>query len=130
MYWLCSLVNRSLRVLPNFLSCSCRFRADGLPTSVPDTPAAGIPLFGMLCYAIWYAMFVYFRILQSMSAPEDEGLQRAASKALLPNIDKIRTFFELSRDMEQVRRLTLALLSLSYPYPECFLLYQVVGNNR
>lgn len=41
-----------------------------------------------------------------MSAPEDEGLQRAASKALLPNIDKIRTFFELSRDMEQVRRMT------------------------
>lgn len=50
-------------------------------------------------------------IRQSMSAPEDEGLQRAASKALLPNIDKIRTFFELSRDMEQMMPLLLRRLA-------------------
>lgn len=39
---------------------------------------------------------------QAMSAPGDDGLQLAATKALLPNVDGIRTFFELSRDMEQV----------------------------
>lgn len=39
---------------------------------------------------------------QSMSAPEDDELERAATKALLPNVQKIQTFFELARDMEQV----------------------------
>lgn len=58
-----------------------------------------------------------------MSAPEDEGLQRAASKALLPNIDKIRTFFELSRDMEQVWPMTSTLLARSIVY---FLWYSVL----
>lgn len=37
-----------------------------------------------------------------MSAPEDVHLERAAAEALLPNVQKIQTFFELSRDMEQV----------------------------
>ncbi|CAM9358748.1 unnamed protein product [Ectocarpus sp. 12 AP-2014] len=44
---------------------------------------------------------------QSMSAPEDTELQSAATKALLPNIKKIKTFFDLARDVEQ---LTPALL--------------------
>ncbi|CAM9354908.1 unnamed protein product [Ectocarpus sp. 12 AP-2014] len=46
-------------------------------------------------------------IRQSMSAPEDTELQSAATKALLPNIKKIKTFFDLARDVEQ---LTPALL--------------------
>ncbi|CAM9142081.1 unnamed protein product [Ectocarpus sp. 13 AM-2016] len=44
---------------------------------------------------------------QSMSAPEDTELQSAVTKALLPNIQKIKTFFDLARDVEQ---LTPALL--------------------
>lgn len=41
-----------------------------------------------------------------MAAPEDGDLENAAAKALLPNVQQIRAFFELSRDMEQVRWLT------------------------
>lgn len=37
-----------------------------------------------------------------MSTPGDEELESAATRALLPNIEKIQTFFELARAMEQV----------------------------
>lgn len=37
-----------------------------------------------------------------MSAPGDMEMQRAASRALLPNVAGVRMFFELSRDMERV----------------------------
>lgn len=40
-----------------------------------------------------------------MSAPGDEKLESAATAALLPNVEKIKTFFELARSMEQVRTL-------------------------
>lgn len=36
-----------------------------------------------------------------MSAPGDEELESAATKALLPNVKKIQAFFELARDMDQ-----------------------------
>lgn len=39
---------------------------------------------------------------KSMREPGDEGLQAAATKALLPNVAKIHTFFQLARDLEQV----------------------------
>lgn len=38
-----------------------------------------------------------------MNAPGDADLESAAAKALLPNVQKIKTIFDLSRDMEQVR---------------------------
>lgn len=44
---------------------------------------------------------------QSMSAPGDLEMQHAASLALLPNVASVRVFFELSRDMEQVRILSV-----------------------
>lgn len=46
-----------------------------------------------------------------MSAPEDTELQSAVTEALLPNVKKIKTFFDLARDMEQVSEpYTAALL--------------------
>lgn len=39
---------------------------------------------------------------QSMSAPEDTELQSAVTEALLPNVKKSKTFFDLARDVEQV----------------------------
>lgn len=49
-----------------------------------------------------------------MGAPADEELQLATSRALLPNVQGIRTFFELSRDMEQVCVLRTMLLPITY----------------
>lgn len=39
-----------------------------------------------------------------MRKPGDEELQTAATKALLPNAAKIKTFFQIARDLEQVRQ--------------------------
>ncbi|CAN0269936.1 unnamed protein product [Ascophyllum nodosum] len=50
-------------------------------------------------------------IRQSINVPGDEELQRATTKALLPNIDGIRTFFELSRDLGQIMPLLLTRLA-------------------
>lgn len=47
-----------------------------------------------------------------MSAPGDKEKQLATSRALLPNVDSIRIFFELSRDMEQVYIYVFCLLLL------------------
>ncbi|CAM9711113.1 unnamed protein product [Pylaiella littoralis] len=48
---------------------------------------------------------------QSMAAPEDGDLENAAAKALLPNVQQIRAFFELSRDMEQLMPVLLRRLA-------------------
>lgn len=50
-------------------------------------------------------------IRQSMSAPGDKEKQLATSRALLPNVDSIRGFFELSRDMEQTMPVLLVRLA-------------------
>lgn len=43
-----------------------------------------------------------------MSAPGDEELENAATTALLPNVSKVKNFFDLARAMEQVRSATTA----------------------
>ncbi|CBJ27279.1 conserved unknown protein [Ectocarpus siliculosus] len=50
-------------------------------------------------------------IRQSMSAPKDTELQSAVTEALLPNVKKIKTFFDLARDVEQLAPALLGRLA-------------------
>lgn len=66
-------------------------------------------------------------VLQAMSAPDDSEMQRAASRALIPNVERIKQFFHLSRNIEQVHRWKLCQSVTSV---EARSLSAFISNNR